>query len=403
MKWPNRRLPWSVNWREPETKKQRWKYFATKREAEALRDTVSTELRQGTYIDRRPIPFKTFATDWLARTQPTVSANTHALHQWAVDRYLVPAFNLMAVQSLKPDRIERWQADLLHKGKPGPRSVQIIRGVLNTILEDARAKGYIFVNPMDNVRRFDVPERELHYLDVSQVKDLCESVGAYYGVLFLVMAFCGLRIGEVTGLQRADLDLGRRRVFIQRQVIWRRKKDCPPGEPRWKLVEPKSTAGKRAVEIPAPLMAFLTAHLEDLNSVPNPLGLVFPSKTGTPLYPKNIRRRHFIPALTALGITGIRQHDFRRTFVALHVEAGTHAKLVQDRMGHSNIKLTMDVYGKIAGRMTLAPDQEARFDALATKALPAQALATPTAESDTENTTGSDHEPAEISESRNAT
>ena len=159
MKWPNRRLPWSVNWREPETKKQRWKYFVTKREAEAFRDTVNTELRQGTYIDRRPIPFKTFATDWLARTQPTVSANTHALHQWAVDRYLVPAFNLMAVQSLKPDRIERWQADLLHKGKPGPRSVQIIRGVLNTILEDARAKGYIFVNPMGNVRRFDVPER----------------------------------------------------------------------------------------------------------------------------------------------------------------------------------------------------------------------------------------------------
>jgi integrase len=309
----------------------------------------------------------------------------------------------MAIQSFKPDRIERWQADLLGKGKPGPRSVQIIRGVLNTILEDARAKGYIFVNPMAKVRRFDIPERELHYLDVLQVKKLCESVGAFYGVLFLVMAFCGLRIGEVTGLQRSDLDLDRRRLFIQRQVIWRRKKDSPPGEPRWKLVEPKSKAGRRVVEIPAALMPFLVAHLQTLSGVPNPLDLVFPSKAGTPLYPKNIRRRHFAPALKALGITGIRQHDFRRTFIALHVEAGTHPKLVQDRVGHSDIKLTMDLYGRIAGKMTLAEEQEARLNALANKALPALSPIDRPAQSDTKATAGSGHKPAKDSDSESAT
>ncbi len=366
-----RKKPWGVTWRNPETKKLRRKYFATKREAEAFRDTVSP--------------------------------STHALHEWAVNGYLVPAFNLMAIQSFKPDRIERWQADLLGKGKPGPRSVQIIRGLLPTILEDARAKGYIFVNPMAMVRRFDVPERELHYLDVPQVKQLCESVGAFYGVLYLVMAFCGLRIGAITGLQRSDLDLERRRLVIQRQVIWRRKKDCPPGEPCWKLVEPKSRAGRRVVEIPAPLVAFLTAHLEGLNGVPNPLDLVFPSKAGTPLYPNNVRRRHFVPALRALGITGIRQHDFRRTFIALHVEAGTHPKLVQDRVGHRDVKLTMDVYGKIAGKMTLAKEQEARFDALATRALPAFSPIDPPAHSGTETKAGSGHKPAENSDSKNNT
>ena len=302
--------------------------------------------------------------------------------------YLIPAFNLMAMQNFMPDRIERWQAELLSTGKPGPRSVQIIRGVLNTILEDARAKGYIFVNPMANVRRFEVPERELHYLDVPQLKRFCESAGAFYGVLFLLMALAGLRVGEITGLQRPDLDLERRRVSIQRQVIWRRKKDCPPGEPRWKLAEPKSRAGRRVVEIPAPLVQFLKAHLESLKG-PNPLGLVFPSETGTPLYPKNIRRRHFIPALTALGITGIRQHDFRRTFIALHVEAGTHPKLVQERVGHSSIALTMDVYGKIAGQMAMATEQEARFEILAVKALPAPADADskPASSSDPESIT----------------
>jgi len=60
----------------------------------------------------------------------------------------------------------------------------------------------------------------------------------------------------------------------------------------------------------------------------------------------------------------------RRTFIALHVEAGTHPKLVQEKAGHSSIGLTMDVYGKVAGRMMLAQDQQERFEALTAKALP---------------------------------
>jgi len=110
--------PWEVTWREPDTKRLRRKSFATKRDAVAFRDTVSTEIRHGTYVDRRPIPFKTFATDWLARTAPTVSPSTHALHEWAVNGYLIPAFNLTPIQNLTAERIERWQAEMLRGAHP---------------------------------------------------------------------------------------------------------------------------------------------------------------------------------------------------------------------------------------------------------------------------------------------
>ncbi len=363
----DRPLPYFVYWRDPVTKVQRAKAFARKKEAEDFRDTVSTDLRHGTYTDPRPIAFTVFAEDWLLRTKPAVSANTGALYEWAVNRYLVPAFGLTPVQHLTAEHIERWQAELLSRGKPGPRSVEICRTILGTILEDARKNRRLFVNPMEDVRRFDVPKRELHYLSAAQVKALCERVGRVYGVLFLVMAFCGLRIGEVLGLEWPDVDPERRRLFIQRQAIWRRKRDCRDGERRWQLVEPKSEAGKRVVEIPGPLVPFLVAHRQEQNGAPNPLGLVFPSEDGTPLHPGNVRRRYFAPALKALGLSGIRPHDFRRTFIALHVEAGTHPKLVQERVGHSNIKLTMDVYGKLAGKMALGEEQAARLDTMASE------------------------------------
>ncbi len=54
--------------------------------------------------------------------------------------------------------------------------------------------------------------------------------------------------------------------------------------------------------------------------------------------------------------------------MALHVQAGTHPKLIQERMGYSSIALTMDVYGNIAGRMQLAQAQEERLEALTARA-----------------------------------
>jgi len=74
--------PWVVDYRDPTTKHRRHPAFRTRREAEAFRGTVNTEIRQGKYVARRPIPFKKFTLDWLARTEPTVSPNTHALHEW---------------------------------------------------------------------------------------------------------------------------------------------------------------------------------------------------------------------------------------------------------------------------------------------------------------------------------
>lgn len=198
---PDRPKPFSVGCRDPETKKLCWKSFKTEEEAKAHPDKVRVDIRQGTYVAPTPIPFKAFAEDWRIRTRPTVSPNTGVLQEWAVKKYLIPAFGPLALQALTAERIEGWQAGLLAKGKPGPRSVQICHTVLGTILEDARKKRRIFVNPIEEVRRFDVPKRELHFLTAQQVKALCQHVGRVYGVLFLTIAFCGLRIGEALGLQ----------------------------------------------------------------------------------------------------------------------------------------------------------------------------------------------------------
>lgn len=364
---PGRPKPFIVYWREPDTKKQKAKAFATLDEAKAWRDQVSQDVRHGIYQSLEPIPFKEWAEGWLKRQK--FNPNTGAFYEWAVN-YLKGAFDQTPIQNLRAEQIEAWQSGLLKAGKLSERSVKHLRVALGTILADARKKGKLYTNPMEAVKSFKVPKRELRYPTVEQLKALCQQAGRLYGVLFLTQGLCGLRIGEVLALQRPDLDLDGGRLFVRRQVIWRRKKDCKEGEPRWAFAEPKSEAGKRVVELPAVLVPFLQAHLERQNGSPNPHRLVFYTKEGTPLEGRNVRRRHFQPALKALGLTGIRPHDFRRTFIAAHVEAGTNPKLIQERVGHSDIRLTMDLYGRLAGKIALPTEQASRFNELAAKALP---------------------------------
>ncbi len=81
-----------------------------------------------------------------------------------------------------------------------------------------------------------------------------------------------------------------------------------------------------------------------------------------------------------------------------NVRAGTHPKLLQERAGHTDIKLTMDIYGKIAGQMALTEEQEARLDALAARALPAALPGEPRTNSADETANDGDRKPTKDSD-----
>ena len=80
---------------------------------------------------------------------------------------------------------------------------------------------------------------------------------------------------------------------------------------------------------------------------PNLLGLVFPSPQGAIQNDDNFRHRVFRPAVRRTKLTGFRFHDLRHTYAALMVAAGAHPKYLQAQMGHSSIRVTLDLYGHL--------------------------------------------------------
>jgi integrase len=98
------------------------------------------------------------------------------------------------------------------------------------------------------------------------------------------------------------------------------------------------------LSLPAFLVAELEAHLERYSTNPE---LVFAGRDGGPLRRNNFRRRVWVPAVERTGLEGLRFHDLRHTAASLMIANNVHPKVIQSRLGHSSIGVTMDTYGHL--------------------------------------------------------
>lgn len=228
--------------------------------------------------------------------------------------------------------VERW-ADTLTIGASGQRSAHL---VLRAILDRAVEDGAIAANLARRVPLPRVPHREHHrYLTAEQVQELASALGPQGDVVTL-LAYTGLRWGELVGLRVEDVDLTRRRLRVVRSVT------PVAGKP----IEgpPKSRAGRRTVPIAGPAARVLSARLAGRD------GMVpaVTSPSGGMLSVTNWRQQtKWNVTLKGLGLDGLRPHDLRHTYASLARSAGADLKLLQATMGHSSITVTAHTYADL--------------------------------------------------------
>jgi hypothetical protein len=156
---------------------------------------------------------------------------------------------------------------------------------------------------------------------------------APYGNLVRLAALTGLRQGELFALRDRDVDLEALTIQVER------------GACQGALMPVKTRASRRRVDLSNTAVRVLRRQL--LARRPNDRGLVFPSPGGQILNDDNIRHRVFRPAVRRTTLTSYRFHDLRHTYAALMIAAGAHPKYLQAQMGHSSIRVTLDLYGHL--------------------------------------------------------
>jgi integrase len=163
-----------------------------------------------------------------------------------------------------------------------------------------------------------------------QVAALAAATGLY-GLTVQVLAYTGLRFGELAALRTDRVDLMRRRLEIAESVT----------EVNGKAVfgTPKNHQ-RRSVPVPG----FLSEDLAATLAGKAPGELAFPSPDGGVLRVGNFRRRYFDAAAKQVGLDGLTPHELTHTAASLAIATGASVKAVQRMLGHASAAMTLDVY-----------------------------------------------------------
>jgi len=174
--------------------------------------------------------------------------------------------------------------------------------------------------------------------------------------------YLGPRWGELAGLKRQHVD------FLHSQVRIVGSLERVGSSFRY-VEETKTLSGKRTIPAPPFLIERLARHLE----LAPASEFVFPSPTGEPLHYGNFRKRVWKPAVDAAGVGPFTPHGLRHSAAALWIAQGANPVTIQRRMGHKDVRTSLQVYGHLLPEqddMLTARMEDLRAEALAAYSRP---------------------------------
>lgn len=326
------------------------KYFKLNSEASKWLHNTRNQIQDGMTLASSQITLEKYLNQWLISYRSSVHPNTIVQYEGIIRIHLIPVLGRIKLKDLRTDQIQALINSEIQHGT-SPRMVRYIHGVLRRALNIAVRWGLISRNPAPLVTLPKLRRKEMNTLNDSQVRVFLSAAKSMrHETLFWMAVFTGLREGELFGLKWSDLNWEKKHLRVQRQLQRLQGKGMV-------FTEPKTAAGKRMIVLSTATIAKLREHLTFQVQERMAAGdkwqefdLLFPSVFGTPLDPSNMYK-DFKDILRKAGLPDIRFHDLRHTAATLMLQQGTHPKIVQERLGHSDISLTMNTYSHVLPSM----------------------------------------------------
>jgi integrase len=361
---PSRR--WHASYKDPRTgvRVNAPGTFPTKSEATGWLAARRADLDRGLWVNDRAgkQPLADWWPGYIKTVRATRRAPTANNYEAAWRLRIEPRFGTVAVARIRPSEIDDWVADLSDSGL-SPGKVRETVGVLGRVLDVVERDSAIPNNPC---RRRGLPlprvlPREKVVLSPAEILEIADRFPRREdAVLFKVLAFTGIRIGEAFALSRQNLDLDRGTLTVAGTV----------SSDNGKLsIQPPKNNRIRTISLPR----LMCEELRDMLRSSPRIGeaLLFPALSGGLRSTQNFRRDAWDPALSSWNQTranrgsaplSLTPHDLRATCASLLVDAGASLKDLQDHLGHADISTTMAFYARVVpGRNT---DIANRLDAL---------------------------------------
>lgn len=341
-------------------RRQQWKTFASLTEAGKARRDLLSKADKGLHVDVTKDTVAAVLDRWLEQyAVPSVRAETVEGYRAAVRNWIAPFIGPIRIAQLNDGHIkamfkslrENYQRRDRRTGALSTYSQRNAFRVLKKALKWAVRERLIGYNPADYCDAPRVERADMRTLNEAETVRLLEAAAdSPIAALISLAVFTGMRRSELLGLQWRDVDLDLAAVQIRRGLH-----TLDGGV--IKIEEPKSRYSKRKVDLsPTAVLALrrhralMEAHAASLDTILTDETPVFARPDLAPMLPDTVSHQFSkIAKRASLGRLGL--HTLRHTHASHMLKQGIHPKVVQERLGHSSIQVTLDLYSHVAPGM----------------------------------------------------
>ncbi len=307
---------------------------------------------RGTYIKQ---PKQLTVAHWLQQwlegyAASNLAPKTRESYKHELNNYVIPHLGGIRLGELRPHHIQEYIAKALSEGRKlrsgglSHRTVHYHYSILSKALSDAIKMGLIAVNPCKAVSPPKPQHTDIPAIGPDELRKLLSAIrGSSYYLYYHTLLLTGLRRSELLALKWKDVDLELARMYVSHSL--HRLDDGTII-----IKEPKTSRSRRPVDLPLSLVSLLRQHRTDQEIQRLMLGkslteddFVFSHVDGSPLNPNTVTHT-FAKVAARASMPSLRLHDLRHIHATMLLKAGVHPRIVQERLGHSTIATTLDIY-----------------------------------------------------------
>lgn len=340
--------------RDPLTGKRKYHnktVHGSRRDAQRYVNGVLRDMDLGKFCPPKKIALDKFLDQWLEKkVKPRVRDSTFRSYEQLMRCYVRPGLGSKMISKITGEDVQELYLAMAGKGLAAS-TIQKVHTVLGSAFRQAVKWGTLGVNPAAEVEvpkdRSTRREERIKILPLDRVQEFLDYARcSRWGVLWAVALGTGMRPSEYLALKWDDLDVDQGLVRVRR-TLYR------PRDGGWNFQPPKTKGSVRSIALPEQLVEDLLEHKEEQVRRYGELHeIIFSTKGGEPLFCSNLRRRGLKPLLRELGIDeSIHLYALRHTHATMLLSAGVHPKIVAERLGHSSVRMTLDVYSHVVPTM----------------------------------------------------